>query len=113
MKPAKPVIAMMALLAIFLFSAGALAAEVSQGKTLSYDETAKTIKIEEFDTNFSDNHHYGQPTGIVGEYDLTKAKVGIPPEAGDMVRIAYELEGERKVALKVMNVSKQDLRKKR
>jgi hypothetical protein len=112
MKLAKPMIPITALLAMFLLAAGAFASEVSQGKTLTYDEAAKTIQIEEYDTNFSDDHRYGQPTGIVSDYDLAKAKVGIPPAAGDVVRIAYDLDGERKVAIKVMNVSKQDLRKK-
>jgi hypothetical protein len=108
----KPIFIVLALIATVALAAGALASEVSQGKTLLYDEAAKTIQIEEYDTNFSADHRYGQPTGIVSDYDLTQAKVGIPPAAGDVVRIAYDLDGERKVAVKVMNVSKQDLRKK-
>jgi hypothetical protein len=112
MTQTKPIVVVLALMATVVLAAGALASEVSQGKTVTYDEAAKTIQIEEYDTNFSDDHRYGQPTGIVSDYDLAKAKVGIPPAAGDVVRIAYDLDGERKVAIKVMNVSKQDLRKK-
>ena len=100
------------LLALIYLTAGALAAEVSQGKTLAFDAAAKSIKIEEYDTNFTPTAPYGQPTGIVSEYDLSRAKVGIHPDGGDVVRIAYRIDGERKVALKVMNVTKQDLRKK-
>jgi hypothetical protein len=100
------------LAALLALPVGALAGEVSQGKTIAYDETAKTIKIEEYDTNFTPEAKYGQPTGIISEYDLAKAKVGIIPENGDVVRIAYDINGQRKVAIKVMNVSKQDLRKK-
>jgi hypothetical protein len=33
------------------------------------------------------------------------------PEAGDILRISYVIEGNSKVALKIMNVSKQDLKK--
>jgi hypothetical protein len=49
---------------------------------------------------------------VVNEYLIDKALVGIPPEPGDILRIAYEVRGTDRVALKVMNVSKQDLRKK-
>lgn len=108
----KTLYVLLSLVAALALAAGALAGEVSQGKTLAYNQAAKTIQIEEYDTNFSADHRYGQPTGIVSDYDLARAKVGIPPAAGDVVRIAYDLEGERKVAIKVMNVSKQDLRKK-
>ncbi len=100
------------LAALLALPIGALAGEVSQGKTLAYDKTAKIMKIEEYDTNFTPQAKYGQPTGIVSEYDLSQAKVGIVPETGDVVRIAYDIDGQRKVALKVMNVSKQDLLKK-
>lgn len=101
-----------ALAALLCLTGGALAAEVSQGKTLAYDGTARSLQIEEYDTNFTEAAPYGQPTGILTTYDLSKAKVGIHPDQGDIVRIAYRIEGERKVALKVMNVSKQDLRRK-
>jgi hypothetical protein len=37
--------------------------------------------------------------------------IGIPPEAGDVLRIAYDVKGTDRVALRVMNVTKQDLRK--
>lgn len=89
-----------------------VAAEVAQGQCLDYSKEAMTLKIEEYDTNFSKDAPYGNPTGIVTRFDLTTAKVGIPPEAGDVLRIAYEIREDQKVALKVMNVSKQDLRKK-
>jgi hypothetical protein len=102
----------LALLAAMLMTAGALAAEVSQGKTLAFDAAAKRIQIEEYDTNFTPTAPYGQPTGIVSDYDLSKAKVGIHPDLNDVVRIAYNIEGDRKVAIKVMNVTKQDLRRK-
>ena len=101
-----------ALAAVLWLGSTALASEVSQGKTLAFDAAAKRIQIEKYDINFTDAAPYGQPTGIVSEYDLTKAKVGIHPDNGDVVRIAYRIDGERKVAIKVMNVTKQDLRNK-
>ncbi len=102
----------LAILMVLCLAAAAPAAEVSQGKTLQFDAAAKRIQIEEYDINFTPDHPYGQPTGIVSEYDLTGAKIGLGPEPGDVVRIAYRIDGERKLALKVMNVTKQDLRSK-
>jgi hypothetical protein len=94
------------------FVAGqALAFGVVEGKCLENNKDQKTIKIEEYDTNFSKENPYGKPTGIEAVYDVSQAKIGIVPAPGDIVRIAYTVEGEKKKAAKIMNVSKQDLRK--
>jgi hypothetical protein len=95
-----------------MFAANGIAGEVSQGKCLEYNTEAKTIKVEEYDTNISKDSPYGKTTGIVSEFNCSTAKIGMKPEAGDILRISYEPEGSTKKALKVMNVSKQDLRKK-
>lgn len=95
-----------------MLAAAAQAAEVVQGKCLGYDQTAKTITVEEYDINFSADFKYGHPTGIQSIFNVTEAKIGILPEAGDILRIAYNVQGADKKAIKVMNVSKQDLRKK-
>jgi len=111
MKMKRLVIALL-LLAVLLAPVLGQGAEVAQGQCLGYSQEAMTLKIEEYDTNISKDTPYGNPTGIVSQFDLGKAKVGITPETGDVVRIAYEIKEDQKVALKVMNVSKQDLRKK-
>jgi len=96
-----------------VFLAGqALAFDVVQGKCLENNKDQKTVKIEEYDTNFSSADPYGKATGIQAIYDVSQAKVGITPEPGDILRIAFTTAGEKKMAAKVMNVSKQDLRKK-
>lgn len=95
-----------------LLAATAFAAEVVQGKCLAYDTAAKTIVVEEYDINFDKDFKYGHPTGIQSTFEVGDAKVGITPESGDILRIAFNVEGTAKKALKVMNVSKQDLRKK-
>ncbi|MEW5773625.1 MAG: hypothetical protein AB1916_08890 [Thermodesulfobacteriota bacterium] len=102
----------MALVLGMMLSAMAYAADVIQGKCLGYDQTAKTIVVEEYDINFSADFKYGHPTGIQSTFDVAEAKIGITPEPGDILRIAYNVQGADKQALKVMNVSKQDLRKK-
>ncbi len=95
-----------------LFAAQAMAAEVVQGKCVMTNAAAKTVVIEEYDINFSQDNPYGMSTGVQSTYDIGAAKTGIPAEPGDILRIAYDTKGETRVALKVMNVSKQDLRKK-
>ncbi len=112
-------------LALGLWAGAALAAEVAQGKCLEYDTAARTITIEEYDINFSKEHPHGVSTGVVSTYDVKNAKIGLPPAPGDILRIAYEIPGEkratlaaqgapgdRRAAIKVMNVSKQSLRGK-
>ncbi|MGE4291516.1 MAG: hypothetical protein AB7E32_04825 [Desulfovibrio sp.] len=99
------------LLLLAAFAGSALAAEVAQGVCKSID--ASTLVIEEFDTNKTpENKNYGNPTGIETSFDLATAKIGIPPEPGDILRIAYDVKDNAKHAIKVMNVSKQDLSKK-
>ena len=102
----------MVLVGLFWLAGTAAAAEVSQGKCLQYDKARKVVTIEEYDINFSKENPYGQPTGTQSEYDVATAMIGIPPEVGDILRLAYDVKDGAKVALRVMNVSKQDLRKK-
>lgn len=90
----------------------AAAAEVSQGKCKTYNTQTKVITIEEYNTTFTKENPYGEPTGEVNAYDVANAIIGITPEPGDILRLAYEVRGTKREALKVMNVSKQDLRKK-
>ncbi|MCF8042773.1 MAG: hypothetical protein K9K65_05355 [Desulfarculaceae bacterium] len=45
-------------------------------------------------------------------FDISKAKVGLAPDLGNVIRVAFFVEKGQNVAIKVMNVSKQDLRKK-
>ena len=107
----KPVVTVGIIILGLIFAANAFAAEVVQGECIEYNSETKIIKVREYDTNFSQNK-YGNPTSIESEFDVSRAKIGKTPEPGDILRIAYQIEGNNKVALKVMNVSKQDLMKK-
>lgn len=100
------------LIMLGLMTGAAIAADVSQGKCIQYDTRQGLITIEEFDTQFSDQAPYGLPTGVTTVFNVNKALIGITPEPGDILRLAYNVEGNEKIALRVMNVSKQDLRKK-
>lgn len=103
----------MALSAALLMGATALAAEVAQGKVLSMDTATNILTLEEFDTHKSADHPYGRPTGVTSEYKIDKQTlIGIKPQVGDVVRIAFKTQGTERIAVRIMNVSKQDLRKK-
>ncbi|WP_373497887.1 hypothetical protein [Desulfococcus sp.] len=93
-----------------VYTTAALASDVVQGECVEFN--ANIIKIQEFDTHFSPESKYGKPTDVQSEYDVSRAEIGMKPEAGDILRIAYKLDGDQRTALKVMNVSKQDLMKK-
>ncbi len=98
-------------MAIFL-ALPALAASVSQGKTITYDPDKKLLIIEDYDTNFTKEHKYGNPTGKESTYDTSGAMIGLVPKVGDVVRIAYEEKDNKRHAIKIMNVTKQgDLKK--
>ena len=99
-------------LAICLAGSPAVAAEVSQGKCVQFDEGAQKITIEAYDVHFSKQFPYGQPTGSTEVFDVSQAAIGIRPEPGDILRLAWVEKESGRSALKVMNVSKQDLRKK-
>jgi hypothetical protein len=81
-----------------------MAAEIAQGKCITY-EGGKQLTIEEYDVK-------DKPTGKNTTFETASAVVGIAPKAGDVVRIAYKEESGKKVAVRIMNVSKQDLMKK-
>jgi hypothetical protein len=108
----KSIIAACCLIFLAALAGPAVAAEVSQGKCIQYDKEMGVITLEEFDTQFSDQDPYGRPTGVETAYDVSGAVIGITPEPGDILRLAYRVDGGQKMALRVMNVSKQDLRKK-
>ncbi len=109
----KKVMIYIAALALLVGPAGiATAADVAQGKTVSYDKDKKVLTIDEYNTNFTPPHKYGEPTGKQLVFNTANSLIGITPAAGDIVRIAYKPEGNANNAIRVMNVSKQDLMKK-
>jgi hypothetical protein len=101
-----------AALLVLLAASAALAANVAQGSCVSFDPNTNVLIINEFDLNFTDEHRYGQPTGTMIEFDTAKAKIGMMPEPGDILRLSFTSKDGKNTALKVMNVSKQDLMKK-
>lgn len=100
------------IIACTLIGLPVMAAEVSQGKCIQFDESGRQIVIESYDTDFSKTAPYGRPTGEKETFDVSGATIGIQPEPGDILRLAWVAKNDAKVALRVMNVSKQDLRKK-
>jgi hypothetical protein len=105
-------ICLISVMAIVFLATAAKAADVSQGKCIQFDADKMLITIQEYDTNFSKDHPHGRPTDVKSVYNASKAEIGADPKAGDILRIAYEVKGTDRVAIKVMNVSRQDLMKK-
>jgi hypothetical protein len=78
---------------------------VYQGVCLKYSATDQTLELK---------NTQPQLNPIPGEtavFNLANAKVGLNPGPGDVIRVAYKVQGNSFLALKVMNVSKQDLSK--
>jgi hypothetical protein len=78
---------------------------VYQGVCLKYSPTDQILELK---------NSQPQLNPIPGEtavFNLANAKVGLSPDPGDVIRVAYKAEGNSFLALKLMNVSKQDLRK--
>jgi hypothetical protein len=100
----------MAALLLVLCLAADMADTVAQGCVADQDK--KIIVIEDYDTNFTKENKYGKPTGKQSTYNVANALIGATPTAGDILRIAFEEKGSDRVAVRIMNVSKQDLMKK-
>jgi hypothetical protein len=108
----KSLIYLLAVMAVCCLSSVSFAGEVSQGKCTAYDKEKRTVTIEEYNLNFSKENPYGEPTGVTSVYDVSAAQIGLQPAPGDILRLAYKVDGTQKTCIKLMNVSKQDLRKK-
>ncbi len=105
-------IALTTIVAVLCCVSLSLGAEVAQGKCVKIEKDGTLVTIEEYDTRFSKENPYGRPTGVKSVYNLSKAETGVPAAVGDILRIAFVVKGNEKIAVKVMNVSKQDLMKK-
>jgi hypothetical protein len=78
---------------------------VYQGKCLRFSEADLVLELKNTQPELN------PIPGETAVFNLARAKVGLPPALGDVIRVAYKIEGKSFLALKLMNVSKQDLRK--
>ncbi len=99
------------ILALLILGSCTKDADVAQGKTVVYDKNAQTITIEEYNTVFTAQNKYGTPTGKTLVFNLSGALIGKTPEPGNIVRIAYRTTGKQDQAIRLMNVTKQDIMK--
>lgn len=100
---------LMAACLLVAFSAGAALAggQVFQGSAVSYDAEKKVLVLKNDEVNLNKvDKNLKEVT-----FDLSKAKIGAPASPGDKMRVSYDVAGDKLVASKVMNVTKQDLRK--
>ena len=99
-------------MAVALVTPAAMGAEVVQGKCVAIDEVNKTYIIEVYDTTKSKEHPYGRSTNKIFAVNYSKALIGKDPEVGDILRAAYRIEGTENMAIRVMNITKQDIMRK-
>jgi hypothetical protein len=69
--------------------------EVVQGTVVRVDEAGQVLVLRD-----------ELPPNDEREYAFADAALNVPPAAGDVVRIAYHQVGDRRVATRVMNVSR-------
>lgn len=100
------------MIAALCVAAPAMAADVAHGKCVSYDADKGVLVIEEYNMKFTPENKYGEPTGKQSTFNTKEALVGITPKPGDIIRLAYDGKTPDKKAIRVMNVTKQDLMKK-
>ncbi|MCB2185245.1 MAG: hypothetical protein KQJ78_02425 [Deltaproteobacteria bacterium] len=97
-------LAALALLAVGVGAASA--AQVFEGVCQSYDAAGQVLVLNNTQAELN------KVSDPQVTFDTSTGKVGLIPEAGDTIRVAYNLVGNKYMAVKVMNVTKQDLRKK-
>lgn len=97
----------MIVVAVFLIAPAAMAGEVVQGKCVAIDEANHTYTVELYDTTKSEADPYGKSTNQNIVIDYSDALIGKSPEAGDILRIAYKVEGTVNKGIRVMNITKQ------
>jgi hypothetical protein len=107
------VYAAMCLILTLCLAVPCMAASVAQGKCISFDQDKKVLTIEEYDIDISKTNPYGKPTGKQLTFKLTpETLIGATPDPGNIVRLAYEETGADKAAIRIQNVTKQDIMKK-
>jgi len=100
-------------LLLFMLNTGFLqAAEVVQGQCVDYDghnEQLRIIVLKSTDTN---KNRYEGPRNDVRVFNTAQAMMSKEPEVGDILRISFYIRDSEKVALKIMNITKQNSLKK-
>lgn len=78
---------------------------VYQGRCIAVEDGGRTLRLA------NDQPGLNPIQGESATFDISSARVGARPEPGDVVRLAFVKRNGSRVALKVMNVTKQDLSK--
>ena len=99
-------------IAVALTVPAAMAAEVVQGKCVAIDEENKTYTIEIYDTTKNKENPYGKSTNKTMVVNYSKSMIGKDPEVGNLIRVAYKVEKTENIAIRIMNITKQDIMKK-
>jgi hypothetical protein len=83
-----------AAVAVSLALAGCNPPQVVQGTVVAFDEATQVLVLRD-----------EAPPNDELEYSVADAKVNATPAAGDVVRIAYYEQGDKRLATRVMKIS--------
>jgi hypothetical protein len=84
-----------AAVAVSLALAGCNPPQVVQGTVVTFDETTQVLVLRD-----------EVPPNDELEYSIADAKVNATPATGDVVRIAYYEQGDKRQATRVMKISR-------
>jgi hypothetical protein len=90
----RPLALICAAVAICLVLAGCNPPQVVQGTVVAVDEAAQELVLR--DELLPNDEH---------EYSIADAKVNATPATGDVIRIAYYEDGDKRLATRVMKIS--------
>lgn len=97
----KPILRTLAALAGSLAGLACNGPDVVQGTVLSYDQTARTLVVQDEVEPHSET-----------VFSAANADVGAVPRTGDVVRVAYRADKGALRATRIMNVTRQQESKK-
>ncbi len=113
MKFSKLFVILAAAIMLAAFASGAaLAAEgkVFQGTCVYFDE-AKGVMVLKNDKNEKEKNPVDKSLEEVS-FMLSEASIGVKPTPGDKIRVGFVMQGDKYMAHKIMNVTKQNIYKK-
>ncbi len=97
---AKGCLALASVLAIVLINACAPPSPVIQGKVISVAADGRSVVM-------ADESNQGSAPAT---FDISNAEIGATPAVGDELRLVYRVQGGTNVALRVMNITRQQAR---
>ena len=87
-----------------LLAGPAAAADILQGRCLSLDAEKQQMRVDVYNTQYTRSHPHGISTGRILQLSTKGAKMDSSVRGGSVVRVAYEIDGTRLRAIKIMRL---------